>query len=128
VVEQSSWGCDQNVDSGAHRMLLGRHAYPAIDRGRRNRRMDRHRIERRENLRGELSRRSHDQRSRFPARLANEMVENRKQERGGLAASCHGAGENVPPLESGGDCFSLNWCRSLEAQLLETFLKTGIEL
>src|SRR5437868_4284398 len=109
-------------------MLLGRHAYPAVDRSRRNRGMDRHRIERCENLRGELSRRSHHQRSRFPARLANEMVENRQQERGGLAASCHGAGKNVPPLESSRDCFSLNWCRSLEAQLSKTFVKTGIEL
>jgi hypothetical protein len=90
--------------------------------------MNRHRIERRQNLRGELSRRRDYECACLPSRLANEMMKNREQERGGLPATCHGAGKNVPALECGWDCFSLNWCRSLEAQLFETLMKAGVEL
>jgi hypothetical protein len=56
------------------------------------------------------------------------MVQNLQNERGGLAASGHRAGENVAPFECGGDCFSLNWSWSLKAQLFETFVKAGVEL
>ena len=56
------------------------------------------------------------------------MVQNRKDKRGGLAATRHRAGENIAALERGGYCLSLNWSRSLEAQLFETFVETGVEL
>jgi hypothetical protein len=56
------------------------------------------------------------------------MVQNGQDERGGLAAPRHRTGENIAPLESGGDCLGLNWSRSLEAQLFEAFVKAGVEL
>jgi hypothetical protein len=56
------------------------------------------------------------------------MMENRQNERGGLSASRHCTGENVPPFECGGDCLSLNWSWSLETQLFETFVEAGVEL
>ena len=89
--------------------------------------MDRHRIERSENLRRELSRRRYDQRASLPARLIDEMMEDWEYERGSLAASGHGAGENVAPLECGWYCFSLNWSWSLKPQLFETFVEAGVK-
>jgi hypothetical protein len=87
-----------------------------------------HRIERGENLRGQLSRGCHDQRAGFPARLADQVMENWQNKGGGLPASGHRAGENVAPLECGGNCLGLNWSWSLEAQLFETFMEAGVKL
>jgi hypothetical protein len=56
------------------------------------------------------------------------MMENRQNERGGLAATRHRAGENIAALERGGYCLSLNWSRSLETQLFETFVEAGVKL
>ena len=90
--------------------------------------MNRHRIERGQDLRRQLSRRRHDERTCLPTRLADEMVQNREDERSGLAASRHSAGEDVTSLECRGYCLSLNWSWSLEAQLFETFVEAGVEL
>jgi hypothetical protein len=90
--------------------------------------MNSHRIERGKNLRGELTRRGHDQCSCFPAGFVDEIVKNRQNERRGLSASSHRARENISALECGWYCLSLNWSRSLEAQLFETFVKAGVEL
>jgi hypothetical protein len=79
--------------------------------------MNRHRIERGQNLRSELSRRRHDQRACFPARFVDEMVQNRQDERGSFSAARHRARENVTSLECGRYCLSLNWSWSLETQL-----------
>ena len=128
MIQQTSWSSNENVNSGTHRMLLGRHSYPAINRSGGNGRVNSHRIERGENLRGQLSRRRHDQRASFPTRLADEMVKNWQNKRGGLPASGHRAGDNVAPFQCGGDCLGLNWCWSLEAQLFETLLEAGMEL
>ena len=90
--------------------------------------MNRHRIERGQNLRRELSRWRHDECTCFPTRLADEMVQNREDERGGLAAPRHRAGQDVTPFERGWNCFSLNWGWSLETQLFEAFVEAGVEL
>ena len=109
-------------------MLLRCHADAAVDRSGSYRSMKRHRIERSENLRGKLSRRCDDQRAGFPTRFVDEMVQDRQNKRGGLAASRHRARENITSLECGRNCLSLNWSRSLEAQLFETFVQAGVEL
>jgi len=57
-----------------------------------------HRIERGENLRSKLSRWRHDQRAGFPTRLVDEMVQNGQDERSGLPATRHRAGENISAL------------------------------
>jgi hypothetical protein len=56
------------------------------------------------------------------------MVQNGQNERGGLAATRHRTSEDIAALECGGYCLSLNWSRSLEAQLFETFVEAGVEL
>lgn len=56
------------------------------------------------------------------------MVENWQNKRGGLPASRHRAGEYVAALECGWYCLSLDWSRSLEAQLFETFVEARVEL
>jgi hypothetical protein len=56
------------------------------------------------------------------------MMQNRQDERGGLAATRHRTGENIASLECGGYCLGLNWSWSLEAQLFETFVEAGVKL
>src|ERR1700687_300202 len=128
MVEKASGRSDENVDSRAHRMLLRGHADTAIYRSGCYRSMNRHRIERGKNLRGELSRRRHDQCAGFSTRLVDEVVQNRQNERGGFAAAGHRARENVASFECGRYCLGLNWSRSLEAQLFESFVEAGVEL
>jgi hypothetical protein len=55
-------------------------------------------------------------------------VEDGQHERGGLAAPGHGAGEDVPAFEGGGDRFGLNRCWSEEPELFQSFLEIGMEL
>jgi hypothetical protein len=55
-------------------------------------------------------------------------MQDRQYERGGLAASCHRAGEHVPPFERGGYGFSLNRGWSLEAELFQSFVKARVKL
>lgn len=98
-------------------MLLRRHADTAINRCGGYRSVNRHRIESGKDLRGELPRRRHDERAGFPTRLVDEMVQNGQNERGCFATARHRTGQNIAALERGGYCLSLNWSRSLEAQL-----------
>jgi hypothetical protein len=128
MIQQPPWSSNENINSGAHRVLLRRHAYAAINRGGGNGRVNSHGIERGENLRRQFSRGRNDERASFPARLADQMVKNWQNKSGGLSASGHRARKNVAPLQCGRDCLSLNWCWSLEAQLFEALMEAGVKL
>ena len=54
-------------------------------------------------LRGELARGREDERAGDAALLADQAVQDREQERGGLAAARHRAGEHVAALDGGRD-------------------------
>ena len=90
--------------------------------------MNGHRIESRKNLGSQFSRRGDHERARFSTRPVDQLVEDRQHERGGLPASRHGAGENVPAFERGWYRFCLDGRRALEAELFQSFLETRVKL
>ena len=81
-----------------------------------------------ENLRGELARRRQDERARRAARAADQLVEDRQQERGRLAAAGHRAGEQIAPFERGRNRVGLNRRRPAEAEFFEASLERGVKL
>ena len=81
-----------------------------------------------EDLRRQLARRRQHQRARRAARPVDQLVQDRQQERGGLAAAGHGAGEHVAPLQRRRDGVGLDGRRPGEAELLEALEQIGMEL
>ena len=71
-------------------------------------------------LRGQLARRCDDQGARGAARLADETVQDREQERGGLAAPGLGAAEDVAALDGRRERFGLDWRGTGETELFDT--------
>ena len=80
-------------------MLLRPHADAAEDRRGGDRRVHREVVQVLENLRRQLARRRQHERARRAARLVDQPVQDRQQERRGLAAAGHRAGEHVAPRE-----------------------------
>jgi hypothetical protein len=128
VIQQSPGRGDQHIDTGAHRVLLWRHSDTTIDRGGRDRRVHRHRIERRQYLRRQLAGRCDDQRARLSTRPVDQLMKNRQHKRRRLAASRHRAREHVAALERRRYRLGLNGCGSLESELFESFVEARVEL
>jgi hypothetical protein len=78
-------------------------------------------------LRRELARRRHDERARDAALLVHEAIEDREQERRGLAAAGHGAGEHVAALDGGGDGVLLDRRRTAVPHLADAAQEIGME-
>ena len=81
-----------------------------------------------DDLGGELAGRGEHQRAGRAARLVDQPVENREDERGRLAAAGHGAGQDVAARERRRDGVGLNRRGPGEPQLLYSFKETGMEL
>ena len=79
-------------------------------------------------LRRELARRRQHQRARRAARPADQLMQDRQQERGRLAAAGHRAGEQIASLERRRNRFSLDRCRTGEAEILESPEEVGMKL
>ena len=79
-------------------------------------------------LRRELARRRQDQRAGRAARPVHQLVQDRQQKRGGLAAAGHRTRQQIPALERRGNRFCLDGCRSGEAEVLETPQEFGVKL
>ena len=92
------------------------------------RRVDREIVEVLEDLRRQLARRREDQRARRAARLADQLVQDRQQERRRLAAAGHRAGEHVPALERRRNRICLDRRRTGEPEILQTAEQVGVEL
>ena len=86
VIEQSARCRYHDVDAAAKRLLLRAHLDAAEDRGGSNRRITRQVLEVGGYLRRELTSRCDDECTRGAPRLVHELVKNRQQESGGLAA------------------------------------------
>ena len=82
------------------RVLLRSHADAAEHRRGGHRRMHREIVEVVDDLRRQLARRRQHQRARGAARLVDQLVQDRQQKRGRLAAAGHGAGEQVAALRA----------------------------
>ena len=111
VVEQPPRRRDDHVDAGPEGVLLRPHRHAAEDRRAGERRVDRERVELLEDLRGQLTRRREDQRAGPAARLVHQVVQDREQEGGGLAAAGLRAGEHVAsrPSPAGSHRPGLGW-------------------
>ena len=127
VIEQTSGRGDDDVDAAAEGVLLRPHADAAVDRGAGQRRVHGQLAQMLVDLRRQLARRREDQRARRAALLADQPVENRQQERRGLAAAGHGAGEHVLAGDGRRNGVVLNRRRSLETELFDAAQEIGVE-
>ena len=80
-----------------------------------------------DDLEGELAGGRHDQRPGSTGSV-QQMVENGKQERRGLPAPRGRAGQEITPLEGGGNRFGLNGGRAVEAQVLDASDEGRVQL
>ena len=128
MIQQPARRGDDDVDAAAEGMFLRSHADAAEDRGARQRRVDRHVLEVFEDLRRQLARRREHQRARRAARLPDQLVQDGQQERGGLAAAGHRAGEQVLALERRRDGVGLDRRGFDETEVFEAFEQVGMEL
>ena len=128
VVEQAAGRRDDHVDSRSKGVLLWSHADAAEDRGTRDRRVHSEIVELLEHLCRQLARRRDDQCTRAAARPREQLVQNRKDEGGGLPASGHCAREHVASGERRRDGVSLNRSRLREAELFDAGEESRMEL
>ena len=126
MIEQPAGRADDDVDPAPEGVLLGRHADTAVDACGRDRSMDGQVSEVRQNLRRQLTRWREHERAGRTARPADEGVEDREEERGGLSASSHRRREDVAPFERRRNGVGLNRRRSTETELLETSFERGV--
>ena len=82
---------DDHVDAAAKGVFLRPHADAAEYRRRRERRVNGQVVQVLDNLRGQLARRRQHQRTRDAARLVDQLMKNRQQERRRLTAAGRGA-------------------------------------
>jgi hypothetical protein len=120
VIEQPARRRDHDVDPAAKRLLLWAHLDAAEDRSGSNRRISRQVLEVGGYLRRELTSRCDHECTRGAPRLVHELMKNRQQESGGLAASRLRAGEQVASGHGRRDRCCLDWRRLLEAECLDT--------
>jgi hypothetical protein len=95
VVEQPPGRGGEDIDAAPEGVLLGLHPHAAVDRRAGDRRVDRQLLEVGVDLRGQLTRGRQDEGARAAARLLHQALDDGQQERGGLAAPGHRAGEHV---------------------------------
>ena len=127
VVEEAAGRRDDHVDAAPEGVLLRAHA-DAAEHGRAgHRRVHRELLEVLVDLRRELPRGREDERARGAARLAHEAVQDRQEERGGLAAAGHRAGEHVAARHRGRDGVALDGRGTGEAHLLDAAEEVGVE-
>ena len=119
VVEEPARRGDDHVDAAPERVLLRPHADAAEDRRAGERRVHGELAEVLVDLRRQLARRREDERARRAAPLAEEPLQDRQQERRGLAAAGHRAGEHVAARERRRDGVLLDGRRAGEAELAD---------
>ena len=81
-----------------------------------------------DDLRRQLARGGEDQGAGGAARLAEQPLQDRQHEGGGLAAARHGAGQHVAAVEAGRDGVALDRGRLGEAEVGDAAEQTGIEI
>src|SRR3989449_9143214 len=127
VVEEPARRRDDHVHTAPERVLLRAHADAAEDCGARERRVHGELDEVRVDLRGELAGGREDQGPGDAAALRQEPLHDGEEERRGLPAAGHRAGEDVAARESGRDGVSLDGCRAGEAELARRTEEGGVE-
>jgi hypothetical protein len=110
VVDQAARRGDDDVDSAAQRSLLRTERDSAKDFGDAQAAVAAVLLEALAHLRGELAGWSENQGSQ-PSRTAEEALDDRERECGGLAGACLSQADEVAPLERERDRLGLNWRR-----------------
>jgi hypothetical protein len=128
VVEQATRGGDDHVNAAPERVFLGPHPDAADHRRPGDRGVDRQVGEVLEDLERQLARRRQHQRAGGPARTIDELVHDRQQERGRLAAPGHRRREDVAPLEGRGNGLRLDGRGAGEAEFLEALRQARVQL
>jgi hypothetical protein len=90
--------------------------------------MDREIVDVLENLRRQLARRRDDQGARRPARLPDQLIQDRQHEGDRLAAAGHRTREHVPALEGRRNRICLDRRRTGESEVFQTAEQIGVEL
>ena len=127
MIEQPPGRRDEHVHAAAKRVLLRARADAAEHRGASDGRVHGEILHVGQNLRGQLARRDEHERARRAARLADDAVKNRQQERRGLAAAGFGGGEHVAAGERAGNRGSLDRSGSNETHLAHGTKQAGME-
>ena len=128
VIEQPARRRDDHVDAAPERMLLRTHADAAEDRRAGDRRVHGEVLQVLVDLRRQLARRREHERARDAARAVDQLVQDREEERRGLAAAGHRAGEDVAPFEGGRDGGFLDRGGAGEAEFLHALEEAGVKL
>ena len=117
MVEKPARGRDDDVDAAAKRLLLRPERHAADDRGDTDPGVAREAPRVVFDLRGQLAGRCEYERARGALALGEQPLENRQDERRGLAAPGHRAGEHVAARETDGNGGVLDGRRRLEAEI-----------
>ncbi len=128
MIEQAARGRNHHVHAAAKGMLLGAHAHTAehgraVERG-----VHGQIVHVLEDLGGELAGGRQHERARHPSGTADQLVQNRQQERRGLAAAGHRACQQVAPRHRRRNGVSLNGGRTSEPEVFEATEKIGVKL
>src|SRR6266508_5661203 len=127
MVEQSAGGCHQDIGAAAKRLLLRAHGDASEDGGAADAREARQLPAVFVDLGGQLPGGRQYERARDTPRPVDQLLEDRQQERGGLAAARHGAGQYVPPLGIRGNGVLMDGCGHGEAEGVEAAQQIGVQ-
>ena len=119
MVEQTTGRRDHQIHFRAERMLLRSHADATVDGGARERRVHRQCLRRLQHLQGEFAGRYDDQCASRAAFSSQHAMQDRQQERRGLATAGLCAGEDIPSIARRRDRVALNRRGPREPQFLD---------
>jgi len=128
MVEEPSRRRDEDVGAAAERRLLRSHGDPAENGGAPDGREARQLLTMLVDLRRQLARGREHESACPPARLADQAIQDRQQEGGGLAAAGHRAGEDVAPPTGRGDGVLLDGRGNDEAQRVDCTQELGVKV
>ncbi len=127
MVQQAAGRRDDDVDAAAEGVLLRSHADAAEDGGGRDRRVHRQVVQVFDDLRRELARGREHQRAGGAAGAIDQGMEDRQEERHGLAAAGGRAREQVASVEGRGNGVRLDGGGAGETEFLDALEQGGME-
>ena len=127
VVEQSAGRTGDHVDAAAKRVLLRAHSDTAEDGRGGERRVHREVVEIFDDLRRQLARRRQDECAGRATRFVDQTMKNRQEERRGLSAAGHRAGEQVLAGHRERNGVSLNRRRPCEPEIFQALEEVGMK-
>jgi hypothetical protein len=127
VIQKAAWRGDDHVHACPERMLLRAHAHAAVYRRGRQGRVHRERIQVLMDLCRQLARRREDERPCRAARPRDQLIHDRQEERGSLAAPGLRAREEIASADGDGNRLGLNGSGLNESQLPNAGEKAGVQ-